>query len=120
MAEKPINVRNVNPNTNIVGHRPFVLEKGKVLIFPDVFRYSQESIGAMKSFRYSREFDRLTDQELKNITEELKQYKNYELWSLQDKTADGALTEQVTKTESNKIPEKFTSGLELDVGVNSK
>ena len=30
------------------------------------------------------------------------------------------MTEEVTSTESNKIPEKFTSGLELDVGVNSK
>jgi hypothetical protein len=103
MAEKPINVRNVNPNTKRVGHRPFVLEEGKVLIFPDVFRYSQESIGAMKSFRYSSEFDRLTDQELKNIKEELKEYKNYELWSLQDKKADGALTELVTSTASSRI-----------------
>ena len=106
MAENPINVRNVNPNTEIVAHRPFVLEEGKVLIFPDVFRYSQESIGAMKSFRYSREFDRLTDQELKNIKEELKQYKNYELWSLQDKKADSALTELVTSTSSSRISGK--------------
>ena len=120
MTENPINVRNVNPKTEIVAHRPFVLEEGKVLIYPYVFRYSQESVGATKSFHYKRKLDRLTDQELKNIKEELKQYKNYELWALQDKKADGTLTEEVTSTESNKIPEKFTSGLELDVGVNSK
>jgi len=30
MAENPINVRNVNPKTEIVAHRPFVLEEGKV------------------------------------------------------------------------------------------
>ena len=52
MTENPINVRNVNPNTKRLGHRPFVLQEGKMLIFPNVFRYSQESIGAKKSFRY--------------------------------------------------------------------
>ena len=120
MTENPINVRNVNPNTERMRHRPFVLEEGKVLIYPYELRYSQEFKGTTQMFNYSRKFEPLTDQGLKNVKEELKQYKNYELWALQDKIAEGALTEQVTSTESNKIPEKFTSGLELDVGVNSK
>ena len=120
MTENPINVRNVNPNTERMRHRPFVLEEGKVLIYPYELRYSQEFKGTTQMFNYSRKFEPLTDQGLKNVKEELKQYKNYELWALQDKIAEGALTEQVTITESNKIPEKFTSGLELDVGVNSK
>ena len=120
MTENPINVRNVNPNTERMRHRPFVLEDGKVLIYPYELRYSQEFKGTTQMFNYSRKFEPLTDQGLKNVKEELKQYKNYELWALQDKIAEGALTEQVTSTESNKIPEKFTSGLELDVGVNSK
>ena len=120
MTENPINVRNVNPNTERMRHRPFVLEEGKVLIYPYELRYSQEFKGTTQMFNYSRKFESLTDQGLKNVKEELKQYKNYELWALQDKIAEGALTEQVTSTESNKIPEKFTSGLELDVGVNSK
>ena len=120
MTENPINVRNVNPNTERMRHRPFVLEEGKVLIYPYELRYSQEFKGTTQMFNYSRKFEPLTDQGLKNVKEELKQYKNYELWALQDKIAEGALTEQVTNIESNKIPEKFTSGLELDVGVNSK
>ncbi len=148
MTENPINVRNVNPNTKRMQHRPFILEEGKIFIYPYQFHYSQELIGASNYFRSSRKFEPLMDQGLKNVKEELKQYKNYELWALQDKIADGALTEQVTSTESsrisgksateqdkkadsalteqitsiesNKIPEKFTSGLELDVGVNSK
>ena len=120
MTENPINVRNVNPNTERMRHRPFFLEEGKVLIYPYELRYSQEFKGTTQMFNYSRKFEPLTDQGLKNVKEELKQYKNYELWALQDKIAEGALTEQVTSTESNKIPEKFTSGLELDVGVNSK
>ena len=120
MTENPINVRNVNPNTERMRHRPFVLEEGKVLIYPYELRYSQKFKGTTQMFNYSRKFEPLTDQVLKNVKEELKQYKNYELWALQDKIAEGALTEQVTSTESNKIPEKFTSGLELDVGVNSK
>ena len=120
MTENPINVRNVNPNTERMRHRPFVLEDGKVLIYPYELRYSQEFKGTTQMFNYSRKFEPLTDQRLKNVKEELKQYKNYELWALQDKIAEGALTEQVISIESNKIPEKFTSGLELDVGVNSK
>ena len=120
MTENPINVRNVNPNTERMRHRPFVLEEGKVLIYPYELRYSQEFKGTTQMFNYSRKFEPLTDQGLKNVKEELKQYKNYELWALQDKIAEGALTERVTITDSNKIPEKFTSGLELDVGVNSK
>ena len=148
MTENPINVRNVNPNTERMKHRPFILEEGKVLIYPYELRYSQKLKGTTRMFNYSRKFEPLMDQGLKNVKEELKQYKNYELWALQDKIADGALTELVTSTassrisgksateqnkkadgalteqitsiESNKIPEKFTSGLELDVGVNSK
>ena len=148
MTENPINVRNVNPNTERMQHRPFILEDGKVLIYPYELRYSQKLKGTTQMFNYSRKFEPLMDQGLKNVKEELKQYKNYELWSLQNKKADGTLTEQVTSTESsrisgksateqnkksdgalteqitsiesNKIPEKFTSGLELDVGVNSK
>ena len=120
MTDNPINVRNANPNTKRMQHRPFILEEGKVLIYPYELRYSQKFVGTSKWFKSSKKFEPLMDQGLKNIKEELKQYKNYELWAIQDKKADGALTEQITSIESNKIPEKFTSGLELDVGVNSK
>ena len=120
MTDNPINVRSANPNTKRMQHRPFILEEGKVLIYPYELRYSQKFVGTSKWFKSSRKFEPLMDQGLKNIKEELKQYKNYELWAIQDKKADGALTEQITSIESNKIPEKFTSGLELDVGVNSK
>ena len=118
LTENPINVRNVNPNIERMKHRPFILEEGKVLIYPYELRYSQKLKGTTRMFNYSRKFEPLMDQGLKNVKEELKQYKNYELWALQDKIADGTLTEQVTSTESNKIPEKFSSGLELDVGAN--
>ena len=120
ITENPINVRGGKYITRRIRDRPFILEEGKIFIYPYQFHYSQELIGASKYFRSSRKFEPLMDQGLKNVKEELKQYKNYELWALQDKIADGALTEQVTSTESNKIPEKFSSGLELDVGVNSK
>jgi hypothetical protein len=123
MTENPINVENKHPNTKRMRkHLPFTLEKGKLSIYPNILRYSQwrPKGDLSNSFTSSRNFGPLTDQELTNINEELKQYKNYELWALQDKKADGTLTEEVTSTESNKIPEKFTSGLELDVGVNSK
>ena len=120
MTENPINVSGGKYITRRIRDRPFILEEGKIFIYPYQFHYSQELIGASNYFRSSRKFEPLMDQGLKNVKEELKQYKNYELWALQDKIADGALTEQVTSTESNKIPEKFSSGLELDVGVNSK
>ena len=123
MTENPINVENKHPNTKRMRkHLPFTLEKGKLSIYPNILRYSQwrPKGDLSNSFTSSRNFGPLTDQELTNINEELKQYKNYELWALQDKKADGTLTEEVTSTDSNKIPEKFTSGLELDVGVNSK
>ena len=122
-TENPINVRNKQPNTKRIRKHPsFTLEEGKLSIYPYIFWYSQwRPRGDLSnSFTSSKNFVSLTNQKLKNIKEELKQYKNYELWALQDKIADDALTEQVTSTESNKIPEKFTSGLELDVGVNSK
>ena len=120
MTENPINVENKHPNTKRMRkHLPFTLEEGKLSIYPNILRYSQwrPKGDLSNSFTSSKNFGPLTDQELTNINEELKQYKNYELWTLQDKKADGALTEQVTSTDSNKIPEKFTSGLELDVGV---
>ena len=148
ITENPINVTNKNPETRRIRHRPFTLEKGKIYIYPYMFHYSQETIGASNWFRSSKKFVPLNYEGLKTISDELMLYKNYEFWALQDKIADDALTEKVTSTESsripsksakeqdkkvegvltervtstdsNKIPEKFTSGLELDVGVNSK
>ena len=148
ITENPINVRGGKYITRRIRDRPFILEEGKIFIYPYQFHYSQELIGASNWFRSSKKFVPLNYEGLKTISDELKLYKNYELWALQDKIADdalteqvtstessripgksateqdkkadGALTEQVTSTESNKIPEKFTSGLELDVGVNSK
>ena len=148
ITENPINVINKNPETRRIRHRPFTLEKGKISIYPYMFHYSQETIGASNWFRSSKKFVPLNYEGLKTISDELMLYKNYEFWALQDKIADdaltekvtstessripsksakeqdkkveGALTERVTSTDSNKIPEKFTSGLELDVGVNSK
>jgi len=67
MTENPINVRNVNPNTKRMQHRPFVLEEGKVLIYPYELRYSQEFKGTTQMFNYSRKFEPLMDQGLKNI-----------------------------------------------------
>ena len=148
ITENPINVINKNPETRRIRHRPFTLGKGKIYIYPYMFHYSQETIGASNWFRSSKKFVPLNYEGLKTISDELMLYKNYEFWALQDKIADDALTEKVTSTESsripsksakeqdkkvegtltervtstdsNKIPEKFTSGLELDVGVNSK
>jgi len=123
MTENPINVTNKNPNTRRMRkHRPFTLEEGKLTIYSNSFWYSQwRPVGDFSNqFTSSRKFVSLTNQELNNIKEELQQYKNYELWALQNKKGEGALTKQVTSTDANKIPEKFTSGLELDVGVNSK
>ena len=40
MTDNPINVRNANPNTKRMQHRPFILEEGKVLIYPYELRYS--------------------------------------------------------------------------------
>ena len=150
-TENPINVRNKQPNTKRIRKHPsFTLEEGKLSIYPYIFWYSQwRPRGDLSnSFTSSKNFVSLTNQKLKNIKEELKQYKNYELWVLQEPITDRTITDQVTSTESNrisrqsvteqdkivdgplpgqasspetnKIPKNFSSGLELDVGVNSK
>ena len=48
LTENPINVRNANPNTKRMQHRPFILEEGKVLIYPYELRYSQKFVGTSK------------------------------------------------------------------------
>ncbi|GIT08653.1 MAG: hypothetical protein CM1200mP30_22830 [Pseudomonadota bacterium] len=63
---------------------PFVLEEGKVLIYPYELRYSQNLKGQRRclTIQGSLNFD---GSGVKEFKEELKQYKNYELWALQDK-----------------------------------
>ena len=124
MTENPINVRNVNPNTKRMQHRPFILEEGKIFIYPYQFHYSQELIGASNWFRSSKKFVTLHDEGLKKVKEELKVYENYEFWgplyTLQNKQANGTRTEPVTETKSGRSPVKSLKELELDVGINSK
>ena len=109
ITENPINVRGGKYITRRIRDRPFILEEGKIFIYPYQFHYSQELIGASNWFRSSKKFVPLNYEGLKTISDELKLYKNYELWALQDKIADDALTEQVTSTESSRIPGKSTT-----------
>ena len=94
MTENPINVRGGKSFTRKMRHSPFTLKEGKMLIYPYLFSYSQELIGASNWFRSSKEFVPLNYEGLKTISDELKLYKNYEWWALQNKIADGALTDK--------------------------
>ena len=124
MTENPINVRGGKYITRRIRHRPFILEEGKIFIYPYQFHYSQELIGASNWFRSSKKFVTLHDEGLKKVKEELKVYENYEFWgplyTLQNKQANGTRTEPVTETKSGRSPVKSLKELELDVGINSK
>ena len=124
MTENPINVRGGKYITRRIRHRQFILEEGKIFIYPYQFHYSQELIGASNWFRSSKKFVTLHDEGLKKVKEELKVYENYEFWgplyTLQNKQANSTRTEPVTETKSGRSPVKSLKELELDVGINSK
>ena len=72
MTENPINVRGGKYITRRIRDRPFILEEGKIFIYPYQFHYSQELIGASNWFRSSKKFVTLHDEGLKKVKEELK------------------------------------------------
>ena len=88
ITENPINVINRNPVTRRIGHRPFTLGKGKIYIYPYVFDYSQELVGKTKMFRSSRKLKTLKKNKLQSISNQLKQFENFESWTLQNIVAD--------------------------------
>ncbi|MBC8258920.1 MAG: hypothetical protein H8E38_07885 [SAR324 cluster bacterium] len=135
MTENPNNIRSGRSKTKITWHLPFKLKEGKMQIYPYLFSYSQELIGASNWFRSSKGFVPLNDEDLVMLKKELKVYENYELWDSvlittlqQNKKADGTQTEPeaqpeaqpVTITKSGSSQVKSSKELELDVGINSK
>ena len=120
ITENPINVINRNPETRRIFHRPFTLGKGKIYIYPYRFDYYQEFIGATKMFRSSRKLKNLKKNELQSVSNQLKQFENFESWTLQNIVAD---VKNDRTLESKKPAEnlyKSTQHLELDVGISSK
>ena len=120
ITENPINVINDNPETKRIRHRPFTLGNGKIYIYPYKFDYSQELIGTTRMFRSSRKLKNLKKNELYSVSNQLKQFENFESWTLQNIVAE---SKNVLNVEGKKPAEslyKSTQHLELDVGINSK
>ena len=120
ITENPINVINDNPETRRIQHRPFTLGNGKIYIYPYKFDYSQELLGTTRMFRSSRKLKTLKKNELYSVSNQLKQFENFESWTLQNIVAD---SKNVLNVEGKKPAEslyKSTQHLELDVGINSK
>ena len=61
--------------------KPFILEEKKIVIYPRKVAYKQELIGASKWFRKKRKLKKMKKEEIVKIREQLKEYKNFELWS---------------------------------------
>ena len=120
ITENPINVINDNPETKRIRHRPFTLGNGKIYIYPYKFDYSQELLGTTRMFRSSRKLKNLKKNELYSVSNQLKQFENFESWTLQNIVAE---SKNVLNVEGKKPAEslyKSTQHLELDVGINSK
>jgi len=120
ITENPLNVINDNPETKRIRHRPFTLGKGKIYIYPYIFDYYQEFIGTTKMFRSSRKLKNLKKNKLQSVSNQLKQFENFESWTLQNIVAD---VKNDLTVESKKPAEslyKSTQHLELDVGISSK
>jgi len=120
ITENPINVINRNPETRRIGHLPFTLGKGKIYIYPYVFDYSQELVGTTKMFRSSRKLKTLKKNKLQSISNQLKQFENFESWTLQNIVADAKNARTVKGKKPSESLYKSTQHLELDVGINSK
>ena len=120
ITENPINVINKNPETRRIRHRPFTLGKGKIYIYPYMFHYSQELFGTTKIFRSSRKLKTLKKNDLQSISNQLKQFKNFESWTLQNIVADVTKARPLESTKSSESLYQSTQHLELDVGINSK
>ena len=68
-------------NTSKLKQKPFILEEKKIVIYPRKVAYKQELIGASKWFRKKRKLKKMKNEEIVKIREQLKEYKNFELWS---------------------------------------
>lgn len=65
----------------LLKQKPFILEEKKIVIYPRKVAYKQELIGASKWFRKKRKLKKMKNEEIIKIQEQLKEYKNFELWS---------------------------------------
>ena len=81
IREEPINVTNAQSITSKLKQNPFILEEKKIVIYPRKVAYKQELIGASKWFRKKRKLKKMKNEEIVKIREQLKEYKNFELWS---------------------------------------
>jgi hypothetical protein len=81
IREEPINVTNAQSITTKLKRKPFILEEKKIVIYPRKVAYKQELIGASKWFRKKRTLKKMKNEEIVKIREQLKEYKNFELWS---------------------------------------
>ena len=81
ITEEPINVTNAQSITSKLKQKPFILEVKKIVIYPRKVAYKQELIGASKWFRKKRKLKKMKKEEIIKIREQLKEYKNFELWS---------------------------------------
>ena len=81
IREEPINVTNAQSITSKLKQKPFILEEKKIVIYPRKVAYKQELIGASKWFRKKRKLKKMKNEEIVKIREQLKEYKNFELWS---------------------------------------
>ena len=81
ITEEPINVTNAQSITSKLKQKPFILEEKNIVIYPRKVAYKQELIGASKWFRKKRKLKKMKNEEIVNIWEQLKEYKNFELWS---------------------------------------
>ena len=81
ITEEPINVTNAQSITSKLKQKPFILEEKKIVIYPRKVAYKQELIGASKWFRKKRKLKKMKNEEIIKIREQLKEYKNFELWS---------------------------------------
>ena len=80
ITEEPINVTNAQSITSKLKQKPFILEEKKIVIYPRKVAYKQELIGASKWFRKKRKLKKMKNEEIIKIQEQLKEYKNFELW----------------------------------------
>ena len=81
ITEGPINVTNAQSITSKLKQKPFILEEKMIIIYPRKVAYKQELIGASKWFRKKRKLKKMKNEEIVKIWEQLKEYKNFELWS---------------------------------------
>ena len=81
ITEEPINVTNAQSITSKLKQIPFIIEEKKIVTYPRKVAYKQELIGASKWFWKKRKLKKMKKEEIIKIREQLKEYKNFELWS---------------------------------------